>query len=80
VLPDVPAEPVAAPGPAAATAAPDGAPGRFDDEARAVIERALAHAGGRIYGAGGAAALLGLRPTTLQGKMRRYGIRAPRER
>jgi formate hydrogenlyase transcriptional activator len=79
VLPDVPAEPVAAPGPAAA-ASPDAAPGRFDDEARAVIERALAHAGGRIYGAGGAAALLGLRPTTLQGKMRRYGIRVPRER
>jgi formate hydrogenlyase transcriptional activator len=52
-------------------------PGRFDDEVRALIERALAHAGGTVYGPRGAAALLGLRPTTLQGKMRKYGV-APR--
>jgi formate hydrogenlyase transcriptional activator len=39
-----------------------------------VIERALDAAGGRVYGPGGAAALLGLRPTTLQGKMKKYGI------
>jgi formate hydrogenlyase transcriptional activator len=51
-----------------------GAPGRFDDEARALIERALRAAGGRVYGPGGAAALLGLKPTTLQGKMRRYQV------
>ncbi len=49
-------------------------PGRFDDEVRGVIERALAVAGGRVYGAEGAAALLGLRPTTLQGKMRKLGM------
>ncbi|HET6921786.1 MAG TPA: sigma 54-interacting transcriptional regulator, partial [Anaeromyxobacteraceae bacterium] len=47
-------------------------PGRFDDEVRALLERALRAAGGRVYGRGGAAALLGLKPTTLQGKMRRY--------
>jgi formate hydrogenlyase transcriptional activator len=52
----------------------DEGPGRFDDEVRDVIERALRRAGGRIYGPGGAADLLGLRPTTLQGKIRKYGI------
>jgi formate hydrogenlyase transcriptional activator len=41
---------------------------------RSVIERALSHAGGRVYGPGGAAAILGIRPTTLQGKMKKYGI------
>ena len=41
---------------------------------RALIERALEHAGGRVYGPGGAAAMLGLRPTTLQGKMKKYGV------
>ena len=30
--------------------------------------------GGRIYGPGGAAHRLGLRPTTLYGKMRKHGI------
>jgi formate hydrogenlyase transcriptional activator len=76
-LPDLPAGP-ARPAPDAQAAA---APGHFDDEVRGVIERALAHAGGRVYGPGGAAALLGLRPTTLQGKMKKYGIPAgPRAR
>jgi formate hydrogenlyase transcriptional activator len=46
----------------------------FEEEARAVIERALIEAGGRVYGPQGAAALLGLKPTTLQGKMKKYGI------
>ena len=64
----------------AAAQAPQ-APGRFDDEVRTLIERALDHAGGRVYGPGGAASLLGLRPTTLQGKMRKYGVRSgPRPR
>ena len=68
-LPDLPRPAAAAPG------APERAPpGRFDDEVRSVIERALAAAGGRIYGPRGAAALLGLKPTTLQGKMRKHGI------
>jgi formate hydrogenlyase transcriptional activator len=58
----------AAPEPSAA------APGTFDDEVRGLIERALTHTGGRVYGQSGAAALLGLRPTTLQGKMKKYGV------
>jgi len=49
-------------------------PGRFDDEVRSLLTRALAATGGRIYGPQGAAALLGLKPTTLQGKMRKHGI------
>jgi formate hydrogenlyase transcriptional activator len=55
-------------------AAPARAVATFEEEARAVIERALVEAGGRVYGSHGAAALLGLKPTTLQGKMKRYGI------
>jgi formate hydrogenlyase transcriptional activator len=62
------------PAPAPAALADCGAPGRFDDEVRDLIERALAACGGRVYGPGGAAALLGLKPTTLQGKMRKYGV------
>ena len=38
------------------------------------ISAALAQTHGRIYGAGGAAALLGLKPSTLQSKMRKLGI------
>jgi formate hydrogenlyase transcriptional activator len=57
---------------------PPAAPGRFDDEVRMLIERALDHAGGRVYGPTGAATMLGLRPTTLQGKMKKYGL-APKK-
>jgi formate hydrogenlyase transcriptional activator len=57
-----------------AGAAGAGGAGTFEDEARAVIERALAASGGKIYGADGAAARLGLKPSTLQGKMKKYGI------
>ncbi|WP_437827383.1 sigma-54 interaction domain-containing protein [Sorangium sp. So ce1153] len=39
------------------------------------IEEALRASGGKIYGEGGAAAALGLKPTTLQSKMRKLGIR-----
>ncbi len=49
-------------------------PGTFDDEVRGVIERALDGCGGRVYGPHGAAARLGLKPSTLQGKMKRYGV------
>jgi formate hydrogenlyase transcriptional activator len=78
VLPDLPSTAPRSPGPAPASAGP---PGRFEDEVRAVIERALAHTEGKLYGPDGAAALLGIPPTTLQGKMRKYGIpTGPRER
>ena len=42
-------------------------------ERRAILE-ALAYCNGRIYGPGGAAAALGLKPTTLYGKMRKHKI------
>ena len=73
-LPDLPAP--AAPRSVASAAGPaePGPPGKFDDEVRHLIERALAATSGRVYGPQGAAALLGLKPTTLQGKMRKYGV------
>jgi transcriptional regulator with GAF, ATPase, and Fis domain len=43
---------------------------------RANLETALKHAGGRIYGPKGAAELLGVKPTTLQSRLRALGIRA----
>jgi formate hydrogenlyase transcriptional activator len=44
-----------------------------DQERRAILD-AIDHCGGRIYGPHGAAALLGVKPTTLYGKMRKHGI------
>jgi transcriptional regulator with GAF, ATPase, and Fis domain len=46
---------------------------------RANIVAALARADGRVYGAGGAAELLGVKPSTLQSRLRVLGIKA-RER
>jgi formate hydrogenlyase transcriptional activator len=48
--------------------------GLHELERRSILE-ALRRSRGRIYGAHGAAALLGIKPTTLYGKMRRHGIR-----
>lgn len=42
---------------------------------REVIARALEQTGGKIYGPDGAAALLGMRPTTLASRIQRYGLR-----
>ena len=39
-----------------------------------LLRAALDATDGRIYGPSGAAALLGLKPTTLQGKLRKYGV------
>jgi len=77
-LPDLPVGPARQA--AALLAAADEAPGKFDDEVRRLIERALSHASGRVYGPNGAAALLGLKPTTLQGKMKKYGVGTPAAR
>jgi transcriptional regulator with GAF, ATPase, and Fis domain len=59
-------------------------PGRCLSEAalrereRANLEAALAQARGRIYGRGGAAELLGLRPTTLASRLKKLGLNQPR--
>jgi len=47
----------------------------FEEAVRELLREALEAAGGRIYGPDGAAALLGLKPTTLQSKLQRYGVR-----
>lgn len=54
-----------------AQAAPSGS---LRETERQSILSALERSGGKIYGAAGAAALLGLKPTTLYGKMRKLGI------
>ena len=51
----------------------------FRDLERDNIQAALQRAGGKIYGAGGAAELLGLRPTTLASRMKALGVRAVKE-
>jgi transcriptional regulator with GAF, ATPase, and Fis domain len=42
---------------------------------RTFIAEALAKTGGKIYGRDGAAALLGLKPTTLSSKVHRMGLK-----
>lgn len=39
------------------------------------LRAALEHAGGKVYGPGGAADLLGIRPTTLYSKVKRFGLK-----
>ena len=58
----------------------EGALSMAEVERRAVLQ-ALEAAGGKIYGPGGAAEALGLKPSTLYGKMRKHGIgKKPRTR
>ena len=47
---------------------------RFESAVRGAIEEALRARRGKIYGRDGAAAYLGLKPATLQSKMRKLGI------
>jgi len=47
----------------------------LDDAMREHIERALRATEGRVYGADGAARLLGIKPTTLQSRMKKLGVR-----
>jgi formate hydrogenlyase transcriptional activator len=57
-------------------ASPDSAtPHTFADAERVAIIEALRNAEGRVSGPRGAAALLGLKPTTLHAKMKKLGIR-----
>jgi formate hydrogenlyase transcriptional activator len=58
----------------AEAAAPGSAHTTLDALVRAHIVRALKLCSGRIYGPAGAARLLGLKPTTLQSKLKRLGI------
>ncbi len=85
VLPEAPgATDSRAPLTRTALPAPDPGPrfeeptGTFDDQVRDLLRRTLDASGGKIYGPGGAAERLDLPPTTLQGKLRRYGVRVER--
>jgi len=53
----------------------DGTIRSWADRERDAICAALRCCGGKVYGPGGAAERLGLKPTTLYGKMRKLGIR-----
>ena len=46
----------------------------FDESQRKIIKEALKASNGKIYGKDGAAALLGLKPSTLQSKIKKLGI------
>ncbi|MCX7797802.1 MAG: sigma 54-interacting transcriptional regulator [Melioribacter sp.] len=48
--------------------------GSFEEETKKIIKRALEICNGKIYGKDGAAALLKLKPTTLQSKMKKLKI------
>ena len=54
---------------------PSGALSSFADAERRHLERALELTKGKIYGEDGAAALLKLKPTTLQAKLKKHGLR-----
>lgn len=47
----------------------------FEEAMRGCIRRALAQSEGKVYGPGGAAELLDLKPSTLQSKMKRLGMK-----
>jgi transcriptional regulator with GAF, ATPase, and Fis domain len=48
----------------------------LDEVQRQHIRHVLAPTGGRIYGPRGAARVLGLKPSTLQSRMKKLGIAA----
>ena len=47
----------------------------FDEAQTEIIQKALSASNGKIYGKDGAAALLNLKPGTLQSKMKKLGIK-----
>ena len=68
-----------APGPHAAGGAGDelleGEVLPFDEMNRRYLEKVLERTGNKIYGEDGAAKLLGMKPTTLQSKLKKLGVR-----
>jgi DNA-binding NtrC family response regulator len=64
----------------AAPAPPEPAPSdewiTLEESERRYVRRVLRHAGGRVSGPGGAAELLGLKPTSLQFRIDKLGLRA----
>jgi formate hydrogenlyase transcriptional activator len=58
-----------------ASAAPVETARTWAEQEKARILAALRAANGRVYGPGGAAQRLGLKPTTLYGKMRKHGLK-----
>ena len=70
-LPELPSE---QPRGVAPTAGPSGVI-PFDESVRQLLEQALERSKGKLYGPAGAAVRLGLKPTTLQGKLKKYGLR-----
>ena len=47
----------------------------FTDNERAYFERLLEQTGGQVYGDDGAAAIAGLKPTTLYSKLKKHGLK-----
>jgi len=47
----------------------------LDEAIRRHLQKALQITNGRIFGKNGAAELLGVKPTTLQSKLHKFGIR-----
>jgi transcriptional regulator with GAF, ATPase, and Fis domain len=67
---------IASPAPRGAPAAPrEARVPTYREAMKRCIEEALGSCGGKIYGEDGAAAALALKPTTLQSKMKKLGIR-----
>jgi formate hydrogenlyase transcriptional activator len=58
-----------------ATASPKESARTWAEQEKERIVSALRAANGRVYGPGGAAQRLGLKPTTLYGKMRKHGLK-----
>jgi hypothetical protein len=54
--------------------------GEWRQHERANLEAALRQSGGRVYGQGGAAALLGVPPTTLASRLKVLGVPVPGRR
>ena len=75
-LPSGAQAPSRAPRAAAESASPDGGPDlrTLEDVERDHIRAVLRHTEGRLYGAKGAAKVLGMKPTTLQSRMKKLGV------